>query len=88
MMKKKQMLCYNLGQRRLSLKGEPRKSEFEPSYTREEKNEHTLLGARVVRAFNFYYVFTTFGVHDIPIYAKIGCYCVDIKIKNKCWKPV
>lgn len=54
---------------------------------RNRKSEHTLLGARVVRTLNFYYVFTTFGVHDMPTYAEIGRYCVDIKIKNKCRKP-
>ena len=36
------------------------------------KSAPILQKSRVVRNLNFYYVFTTFGVHDMPAYAKIG----------------
>lgn len=35
------------------------------------KSAPILQKSKVVRVLNFYYVFTTFGVHDMPIYAKI-----------------
>lgn len=39
---------------------------------RKRKNEPTMPKTRVVRTTNFYYVFTTIDVHNMPGYAKIG----------------